>query len=146
GLAPRARAQSIDGLGSGLSTGAIIGVSIGSLVGGALLAILFLLFLKQRKSSKAGSPTKERPKKSKYKVEPWAASPNPASNRPNRPNVASVSSTTPWIIEQGPIGGDAGAGAPLLGNLSPDASPSALSSASHRKGLEASLEGTLLNP
>lgn len=92
-----------------LSTGAIVGISVGASVAGLLILCLFFLWMRQRRAIRIRSIPSHRaavkPKRSdsKHKIEPFSPS---SSNTPMLNVTTPPPGHTPWVIEHGPVGGD----------------------------------------
>lgn len=136
GFAPRGTAGSGN---SGLSSGAVAGISIGATLGFvALLAILFFWWRHKRAVRiNNGEPIKE--KKGQHKIDPFT--PTSSSTPMFNVSTANGGQGRPYIIEQGPIGGEVGTGTGLLSSMSPESSPqtTTMSSTHRRKAEEAGL-------
>ena len=126
GFAPRSSGSGS----SGMSNGAVAGISVGVTIAFFLLLLLFWLWWRYRRAVRASGVTEG---KGKHKIEPYT----PTSSSAPMMNLSPNSSHRPYIIEQGPIGGDVGMTAALLGNTSPEATPnSSAMTPSHRRKTE----------
>jgi len=114
-----------------LSSGAVAGISVGATLGGvALLAILFLWWRHKRAVRVGGVRIKEQ--NGPNNIDPFTPTANLATTR---------TEARPYILEQGPIGGDVGQTTGLLTSMTPESSPqtTTMSSTQRRKAEEAGL-------
>jgi hypothetical protein len=134
GFAPRDVGQGSGS--SGLSSGAVAGISIGATLGGvALLAILFLWWRHKRAVRVDGVKIKDET--GPHKIDPFT--PTSSTHMFNR--AAAGGEGRPYVIEQGPIGGEVGQTTGLLNSITPESSPrtTTMSSSHRRKAEEAGL-------
>ncbi|PVG01820.1 acid protease [Serendipita vermifera] len=144
GFAPRPGMGSLSD--SKMSAGAVAGISVASTV--AFIAILILIFLwwRHKRAVKVGSkPVKDID--GKHRIEPFTPT---SANTTAMFGMNSPSGTVAgdgshngtggrrnYIIEQGPIGGEAGQSTGLLSSMSPESTPqTATTNMAHRRKAE----------
>jgi hypothetical protein len=128
GFAPRSGGSS-----SGLSNGAVAGISVGATIAFFLLLLILFLWWRHKRAVRVTNTTPVDGG-GPHKIEPYTptSSSTPMFNLNSAPNHHG-----PYVIEQGPIGGDVGQTTALLSATTPDASPStATMPPSHRRKAE----------
>jgi hypothetical protein len=129
-----------------MSAGAVAGISVASTVAFIAICILFFLWWRHKRAVKVGSkPVKDS--EGKHKIEPFTPT---SANTTAMFGISSPSGTMAgdgshngtggrrhYIIEQGPIGGEAGQSSGLLSNMSPESTPqTATMNMAHRRKAE----------
>jgi len=101
GVAPRAEDTPVI-IKQGVSIKTVVASVVGSIVGVAIVAAIFFLFIRWRRRRRSDTSRNNRKVKKKYVIEPFTGSPPPNSATPL---VSVTRGENVWIVEQGPIGG-----------------------------------------
>jgi hypothetical protein len=129
GFAPRSGGST-----NGLSTGAVAGISVGATIAFFLLLIILFLWWRHKRAVRITTTRPVNEAGGRHKIEPYTPT---SSSTPMFNLNSSAPNHGPYVIEQGPIGGDVGQTTALLSATTPDASPStATIPPSHRRKAE----------
>lgn len=135
GFAPRDVGQGSGS--SGLSSGAVAGISIGATLGAVVLLAILFLWWRHKRAVRVGV-VQIKDENGPHKIDPFT----PASSSTPMFNLSTAGAEgRPYILEQGPIGGEVGQATGLLTSITPESSPqtTTMSSAHRRKAEEAGL-------
>lgn len=89
----------------GVSVSTVVASIVGSILGVAIVAALFFLFLRRRRRARSDAPDSKQNVKKKYIIEPFTGYGRPNSSTPL---IHATGGQDPWIVEQGEIGGEPG--------------------------------------